>query len=467
VEVFHLKELIHAIKADFVTGDINVLINGVSINSKTIKKGEVYFAIHGKRYNGHNFIDEAISRGARAVVYSNNIDLIKNKSIAKTFPLIRTDNTVCAIGKLAKVYREKFTKTKIICISGSNGKTTTKEILASILSIKGKIVYSKHSFNNKIGLPLSIFDLTTNVKYAVFEIGTSSCGEISTLSDIAKPDFGVITNIGLSHLEYFWSLNNVFNEKIELFKNVKKDGYIIINNDDNLLKTIPKLKASGYKIVTFALKAHADVYARNILFYQDRTIFKLFFKKESISITIPMNGIFNVSNALAAASCAIVLGFSLNDIKIGIENFKPPKMRMETVITHDGIILINDAYNANPSSVKKSIEAVAELYIDKKINIIIGDMLELGDKSKKYHYELGQFINNQKINSVNLLGEMSFNTKKSINKNVFFSKNKSDILKNLMQLNVDNNSVFLFKASRKLKLEDIFFKFYNFLEKRK
>jgi UDP-N-acetylmuramoyl-tripeptide--D-alanyl-D-alanine ligase len=183
---------------------------------------------------------------------------------------------------------------------------------------------------------------------------------------------------------------------------------------------------------------------------------------------MPAKGKFNVSNALAAASCAISFGFSLDEIKYGIENFKLPKMRMETITIGKGVVLINDTYNANPSSMRETIRAVSQHYIDKKINLILGDMLELGNKSIDYHFELGKFINAQKnVDSVYLIGEMSSYIKEALTKkNVFHAKKASIILKKLSQIPTDHASIFLFKASRDIKLEEIYTKFHNILKQR-
>lgn len=216
------------------------------------------------------------------------------------------------------------------------------------------------------------------------------------------------------------------------------------------------------------MDTNADIYAKNITLHQDQAVFDLFYKKIFAKVSMPAKGRFNIANALAAASCAIGFGFSLEEIKKGIEKFIPPKMRMETLITSGGVILINDAYNANPSSTKEAIQAVMQSYSGKEINLVLGDMLELGNKSLDYHFELGKFINSQNVKSVNLYGKMSLNTKEALTaKNVFYSKDSHALLRNLEQLLVDNNSVFLFKASRGMKLEDTCTKFYNTLEKKR
>jgi UDP-N-acetylmuramoyl-tripeptide--D-alanyl-D-alanine ligase len=464
MEKVYLKDLLDSINCEHIYGKLNSIIKGVSINSKTIKNGEVYFAICGNKYDGHDFINESINNGASVIVYSKN-NIYFDNEIIKKITFVKTNNTIDAIGSFAKKYRMKFNNVKIIAITGSNGKTTTKEILSSILNINGKTVFSKGNFNNKIGVPLSIFDLTFDTKYAVFEIGTSLNGEISELSNIVKPNIAVITNIGFSHLKSFISLKCVFKEKKQIFNYVKKNGFIIINNNDKFLKNICVYK--DCKKITFSFNETSDVYAKNVTLYRNKTIFDLFFKKEFIRISIKAIGKFNIENVLAAASCAFVLNFSLSETKKGIENFVLSKMRMETFIASNGIILINDSYNANPSSVKKSIESVIEIYNNKKINLVLGDMLDLGVKSLKHHYNIGKFINKQNINYVTLFGYMVINIKNIIKKKVFYSNNEFDILQNLKSVSLDIDCVFLFKASRNVHLENIFYKFYDFLQKKK
>jgi UDP-N-acetylmuramoyl-tripeptide--D-alanyl-D-alanine ligase len=465
METFQLKDLVQVVDGEFV-GSYNLLIKDISIDSRTVCKNDVYFAIKGRRYDGHDFIKEAVNKGASAIVYScNNFKPFTHFS---KFPaMIKTNDTLAALGKFAKYYRRRFKKLNILGITGSNGKTTTKEILVSILNQKGKTLSNKGNFNNRIGLPLSIFNLTSEYQYAIFEVGTSLYGEIAVLSDILMPDVGVITNIGFSHLETFSSLEGIFKEKRDLFKNVKENGHIIVNNDDKFLKTITKIDIGSRKIITFALDCQADVTAKNIKLLADHTVFDICFSGECLEVSIPVRAKFNVYNALAAAACAISLGVSINDIKAGIELFIPPKMRMETIFAKNGIVLINDAYNANPSSMKNSIDAVLWSYPDKGINLVLGDMLELGNKADKYHFELGMFIADKKINSVNLFGDTIFNTKIGLGdkKNVFYSKNSEEILDNLKNSNIDKNSVFLFKGSRGMKLEEVFEKFYDFLER--
>ncbi len=462
MESFYLKDLVKAVKGKFLLGDPNIPVKSVSIDSRTVKKGQFYFALKGKNFDGHDFIKECIEREAGGIVYSrDDIDL------AKPFPnfpaVVKVKDTLPALGDLAKAYRKRCGKIKVIGITGSNGKTTTKEMLASILGKKGKTVSNKGNFNNRIGLPLSVLNLQTDTEYAVFEMGTSLNGEIKILADITAPDAAVITNIGCSHLETFGSPAGVFKEKRALFDSVSADGFVAINADDEILKGISRKTYS--KAVTFGLYGGADVYARNITLWTDKPAFELYVYGKTAEITMPVKGKFNIANALAAAAVACGLGFTPEEIKTGIESFIPPAMRMETFKTGSGVVLINDAYNANPSSMAEAVQGVCEAYPDGEINLVLGDMLELGGNAAAYHRETGGIINEMpRIHKIFLLGELSENIKKAINKKEVYSASGRDELLALINKYANDNpkTVYLFKGSRAMKLEEV----YNALRKK-
>ncbi|MCL2484707.1 MAG: UDP-N-acetylmuramoyl-tripeptide--D-alanyl-D-alanine ligase [Endomicrobia bacterium] len=465
MEAVYLKDLIKIVKGKFLIGDPNLLVKNITIDSRTVRKGQVFFAIKGRNYDGHDFIKEAIERGADAIIYSR-----EEVDFAKPFPnfssIIKVEDTLVALGEFAKAYRERFKDLKVIGITGSNGKTTTKEMLASILRTKNKTVSNKGNFNNRIGLPLSLFELDSETKYGVFEAGTSLFGEIKILADILQPDVAIVTNIGFSHLETFGSPQGVFREKRDLFDSVSEDGFVVINNDDEILKKIPHKMYPN--VMTFALYGGADVYANNVTLWSDKPRFTLNYGTASVEIMLPVKGKFNILNALAASSAALGLGYNMDDVKAGIESFTPPAMRMETFATQSGITLINDAYNANPSSVREAIQGVCDAYIDSDINLVLGDMLELGPNSDEYHFELGNFINSQRIKSVYLMGDMTAYTKEAISKTpVYHAKDANALFKILEQTNAGKKSVFLFKASRSMNLDEVCKNFFVQLEKRK
>lgn len=423
-------------------------IKGISIDSRKIEKAQVFFAIKGDNFDGHDFINEAISKGAGAVVFSKDIDIDPNSNVL----LIKVGDTLKALGALSKKHREN-SKAKIVAVTGSNGKTTVKEMLFSILSIKGKTARNVGNFNNRIGLPLSVLQLDKDDKYGVFELGTSLFGEIEKLADILSPDAALITNIGYSHLETFVSPKAVFDEKKVLFDHIREGGKAAINIDDYYLK---QLVLKYPNAVTFSLNnPSAGVYAKDIEIGRN-AVFELCAGGESIKIKLPAKGEMNVLNAVSASAAAMAFGFNLDELKEGLEKFTPPQMRMQEAKSKQGALLINDAYNANPSSMRQSIKTVCSVFKDKKIVLVLGDMLELGEKSELYHEELGKFINAQNIDSIYLTGEKMAAAKEVIKHNVFWAQDHKELTESLMKAELNGKCVVLFKASRSIKLEEIY-----------
>ena len=335
------------------------LVTGVSIDSRTIKKGDIFFAITGENYDANDFVDSAISKGAVAVVSEKTNSKCKKLGITN----IIVKDTVKALQDFSKYYKGKF-QTKVIGITGSNGKTTTKDILASIISQKHTVLSTQGNLNNHLGLPLTLLNLNRKHKYCVLEMGANHKGEIARLCEIAEPSYGIITNIGLSHIGNFGSMENIVKAKMELFNFLNKNNYAFINNDDK--RIVLAAKRLKCKKVTFGIKNKADVMASNIILKEDKTIFNIFIKGISESVKMPVCGTFNVYNALAAASCAISLNINENNIISGIENFKPQKKRMEVVHIGNGIVLVNDSYNANPISMKNAIDNFSKIFYNKR-----------------------------------------------------------------------------------------------------
>ncbi|MDR0822350.1 MAG: UDP-N-acetylmuramoyl-tripeptide--D-alanyl-D-alanine ligase [Endomicrobium sp.] len=455
MEGFYIKDLVKSTGGRLISGNPNLPITNISIDSRTIKKGDFFFAIKGENFDGHSFIPQIIELGAAGIVVSNPVN------ISKDIAVIEVADTISALGEAAKAYRDSFKSLKVAAITGSNAKTTTKEILFSILNRKAKTLANKGNFNNRIGLPLSIFELNSSYKYAVLEIGSSIFGEIDILANILSPNAATITNIGYSHLETFETPEGVFKEKKNIFKYLAKDGFIALNIDDEYLKTIAQRRHCGLdpqsptiKLIDFSMRNKASVYADNIIISKDGIAFILYIGADSIQINSTQKGETFIKNALCAGAIASGFGFSIYDIKAGIENFTPPKMRMEITTLKNGAIIINDAYNANPSSMREAIKTICDTYTGKDIILILGDMLELGADSPKYHKELGEFISKQKIKAAYLAGKDMSNAAESLKgQNAFYAPTAQDLSEDLKNLSITSNTVILVKGSRGIKME--------------
>jgi len=419
---------------------------GVSIDTRTINKGDVFFALKGENYDANDFTDVALSKGAVAVV-SEKSNIKYNKL---GIPIITVENTLKALQDFARYYKNKH-DTKIIGITGSNGKTTTKDILDSIISQKYSVLSTKGNLNNHIGLPLTLFNLEKSHKYCVLEMGANHQGEITDLCKIAEPSYGVITNIGLSHIGNFSSIQNILNTKMELFRYLKKNNYAIINNDDE--KIVSASKKINCKKVTFGIKNNADVMASCITAEQNATFFNISVNGKIRKLKLPVCGTFNVYNALAAAACSSVLNISDKDIVAGIENFKPQKRRMEIVKLKNGIILINDSYNANPTSMKNAIDNFSKIFYNNRKILVLGDMCELGNYSISEHRKLGAYIfENKSADIIYAIGNLSKNII-AISGGHWF-KDKIKISEYLIK-NLKKGDAVFFKASRKIGLDEV------------
>ncbi len=448
-----LKDLIKATQGKFIFGDPNLPIVSVSTDSRKISKGDIFFALKGKKYDGHQFVKEAIEKGASGVVVTS----INDNDIKGFFPyipaIVLVNDTLKAFGDFAGYYRKLFSP-KMICVTGSNGKTTTKEMIFSILKSAGKTLANFGSYNNFIGVPMTLLDLGSEHEYCVLELGISLKGEIERLVEIAKPEVGVITNIGSTHLEFLDNKQQVFEEKIKLINALPEDGIAVLNRDDQMLSNfINKVKCKKF---TFGLNSLSDVYAKKIVIKDKGINFDIHFRdKEKINVNLSTIGRFNIENALAASAVCYSIGIDPETIKKSLDNFISPLMRMEKVENPFGAVIINDAYNANPDSMRQSISSFLSVYKDKKKILVLGDMLELGEYSQEEHILLGEFLKELPVDEIYFFGnEISIIKDKVDIENSYFFDNPIDIIARLKS-KLNKDYAVLFKASRAIGLEKI------------
>lgn len=380
---YTLKRLLNVLDAEpenfedsFLAGNVN----GISTDSRNVRKGDVFFAIHGDRYDGAAFVDNAFDAGAILSVV--NSDSVKGKTF--TSPVVPVEDPVHALGDVAADYRSDFTG-KVIAVTGSNGKTTVREMILAVLRT-GYIVHgSKKNFNNQIGLPLSIFGLEKRHDCAVFELGMSAPGEIAYLSKITRPDIGVILNVGHGHIEFFSGLEEIALAKMELLDSIGSEGIVIINGDDELLK--PCEGRSAAKVVRFGINTPCDYRAENIVMQPDVCAR---FEVEGQSIKLKVPGFHNIYNALAAYTVGRMLNVDQGKAAKALGEFEAPNMRMQC-FEKQGICFINDSYNANPLSMKAAADVLKNIKGERKI-AVLGDMLELGNISEESHFTIGKLF---------------------------------------------------------------------------
>ena len=440
------NEMLNAIDGEVIIKSEDVSFNKLCIDTRKIEKNNVFLAIKGANFNGNDFALKALEAGASIVIIDEvkfNLNEIENKGT-----IVKVKNTREALLNLAKFYRKKL-GLKVVGVTGSTGKTSTKDLIAALLSHKYKVFKTKGNFNNDIGLPLMILELTSKDDVAVLEMGMSSLGEIELLADVARPDIAVITNIGLSHIENLKTQENILKAKMEISTFFNKENTLIITAEDKLLKNV---YSNRFKVEKIGYNHEYDVYASNIILKEEETEFLAHAFGEEAVFNLPMAGKHNVLNTMLAIEVANCLNVSFEEMIKGLENLEATSMRLQ-VIKKEGFIIINDCYNASPDSMKSSLD-VLSAYKDHRKVAILGDMYELGEESEKAHFEVGEYAKD-KLDILIVIGRYIKNFKDGFNNdNIIMYKTKEECIKELKNI-VKLNDVVLIKASRGVKLEDV------------
>lgn len=444
--------------AEWVGGRLcgeNKEINNVSIDSRTVDASTLFIAIKGDRFDAHDFVKDVEKSGAAAVMCHREVDC--------GLPVIYVDDTKKAFVEFAKNYRKSFGGLKVIGLTGSVGKTTTKEMTYEVVSRKYRSIKTEGNLNNDIGLPKTLLRLENDTQAAVIEMGMSAFGEISLLTKACLPDIGIITNIGVSHIEHLGSRDGILKAKLEILDGMKKGSPLILNGDNDKLLTV---KNDDYKLIFFGIEnENADVRAFDIKENGSNTEFFVKAYSKIQKVTIPTVGIHNVYDALAAYTVGFLLELPTEEIAKALENYTPSGMR-QRLKEVNGVKIIEDCYNASPDSQRAALNVLSDMNAGRKI-AVLGDMLELGDYSETAHREVGKYAAEKKIDVLYAFGEQSKyiaqEAKKGVEKVLWFD-DKAQLAKTLVQ-DVKSGDCVLFKASRGMKLEEIIEKLYEGLEK--
>ena len=403
-----VADCLKAIGGELVSGTGDKVFRGVSIDTRTLKEDELFVCIRGDRFDGHNFIEEARNKKAAAIVLSEKSNALSKNREAP--PVVRVGDTLKALQELSSFHRKQI-PVRVVGITGTNGKSTTKEMIASITETKLKTVKTKGNLNNHIGLPLSLFHLSSDDKVAVLEMGMSAAGEIKRLAEIAQPEIGVLTNISEGHLVHLKTLKNVQAAKGELYDALSEQGTAIVNADDPLVLELAKSVRA--KVVTYGIHSEADVKAGDIRpMNREGFDFNVRLFDQTIPIRLPFLGACNIYNALAAMATGYSLGIGPDDMKTGLSNASLLSNRYETT-EYQGATIINDAYNANPRSMHEALKTLANYKCEGRKFFILGDMLELGEMAESAHAKLGENITEHSIDYLVAVGELSAHAAKS------------------------------------------------------
>ena len=451
------SEVIEATKGDLLCGDIKHAFEGVSIDSRTISANELFIAIKGNVHDGHSFVSDVLSGGVRGFIISKNqtCNLVSTDWQDKGIVCVVVNDTTKALGDLASFNRRR-TDVSVVAITGSNGKTTTKEMTASVVSMRYKTLSTKGNFNNEIGLPLTLLDLKSSHQWAVLELGMNRSGEIDRLGEICVPDIGVITNIGFAHLEGLGSIEGVMNAKGELLERIKPEGTAVLNADDS--RVLYLSTKTSREVFYFGLSEDARIRALDVNETATGISFTLALPEERIPIELRVFGRFMVSNALAAASVGYIIGLSSEVIKAGLEYFQPVKGRINIVDVR-GVHIIDDTYNANPNSMEAAIRTLSSLKGSSRGILVAGDMLELGEHAEAMHRKIGSLSARSNIAKLYVTGEFAEAVADGVGKedknsmNIFIGS-REEILEDLKKSLLPEDWV-LVKGSREMGMEKI------------
>ena len=452
-----LSRILDIIKPTRVKGNLRGPVSGISIDTrKPMGEDHVFWAIRGEHFNGNDFAEEALAKGVKAAVVSSH-DLFE-KPLAQGQTLIEVPDTIEALQELAFTHRRSFA-CPVVGITGSNGKTLVKEMLASILCLEKKTYRSPLSYNTQVGAALSLLGLRREHEVALIEAGISLPGEMDRLERMIRPDHGILTVISKAHIGGLESLENTLEEKRRLFANLGEDSYLVLNADDPLsMSLVPSLAC---RVVTFGLSPHANVRAENVeLLPSQGHSFRIHLFDRTVDVTLPYPGRFNVYNALAAAACAHLLAVDNRSIGRGLADFRPSPMRLEIHTTVTGVTLINDTYNSDPASMKGALDVLSKVGKGRRKVAILSDMLDLGLHSREEHLAVGKDVVRADVDHLITVGENAALIGQAAtaagldSKRVVNTAGYNEASAELEKI-VNRDDVVLFKGSRWFRLERI------------
>ncbi len=452
-------EVLAATGGTLLKGATGCRIQRVCTDSRKVRKGDLFVALKGARFDGHQFLDEVFTRGAKGVVleaFPRHAKVGKPASARADPFVVKVKDSLRAYQDLATFHRTRF-DIPVVAVTGSNGKTTTKEMVAKTLSQRWRLRKTAGNLNNRIGLPQTVLGLTAVHQAAVLELGVDATGQTTRLAEIARPTVGLITNVGNDHLEFFGSVDGSARAKAELLAHLPRDGAVILNADDPYYDFFRR--RARCSVVSFGLQEDADVRGSHIQRRGTRTEFRLrvIGRQRSHRLSLHVHGTHNVLNALAAIAVGHVLGLSVANVATGLSRFRPVAMRSQ-VSSWQGLRVIEDYYNANPDSMKAAVTLLQELGAGRRTIAVLGDMLELGTETRALHREVGAFVAGNRVSLLVACGEFGRELARGASAEgmpgarIFEARRVADAAAVLKKL-VEPGDVVLFKASRAMQFE--------------
>ncbi|KGM97377.1 UDP-N-acetylmuramoyl-tripeptide--D-alanyl-D-alanine ligase [Clostridium novyi A str. 4552] len=448
MELLKFEEIVKAVGGKVHINSCNHKYTNISTDTRKITKDSIFIALKGDNFNANDYIVDASNKGANLCI----VDQIKfnDNDLNESTSIILVENTRKALLDLAELYRSKL-NIKIIGITGSTGKTSTKDLTAAALSSKYKVFKTQGNFNNEVGLPLMIFSLDNSYDVAVLEMGMSNFEEIHRLAKVAKPDIALITNIGISHIENLKTRENILKAKMEITDFLNKDSILIVNKENDLLKTV---KSNDYKVMSIGFEKDVDYTAEDIFTDENHIEFTVCHKDEKERFNVPVPGKHNILNSMLAIVAGRSLDIEYDKLKQGIKNLSVTSMRLD-IVKKDGFTIVDDSYNASPDSMKAAIDVINTIKGNRKI-AILGTMKELGDDSYKFHKEVAEYAKKNNIDFLITVGEFNEAYKEGYNNNLNFKEfNTIEKAADFITSNLKEEDIILVKASRSMKFEYI------------
>lgn len=441
-----LKEIIDITQGSTAATNTNVIINNISTDTRSLESGDVFLALKGDNFNGEDYIAVALKKGATAVITENQRDFPKDK-------IILVENTRHAMLAISGLYRRKF-NTVVIGITGSVGKTSTKEMIAAILEDQGKTLKTKANLNNEVGLSQMLFLLDSSYKYAVLELGVDGKDQMKPMAKALDATSAVVTNIGISHLKHFGSIDNIEKEKLTIKEGLIPEGTLILNGDDNRLN---KVKYSGKTLLYGIENKESQLLASNIKTMSTNTTYTLMYNNNAYLVELPTVGRHNVLNSLCALAVAVVLRIDINQAIASLKKYKSYGMRQK-LVNHNGYTIVEDCYNANPQSMRAAMETLGEMEVSGRRIAVLADMLETGENEQHLHTQLGKTVAENQVDMLLTTGNLSVFThqggkENGVKESLHFSDKAQ--LSNYLIENLKEGDVVWVKGSRGMHLEEV------------
>lgn len=453
MEKMTIKELVKASRGEQILGGLDATIEGIVIDSRKANKNNAFVAIIGENLDGHNFIQSAYDNGCRTFIISDKTTVLPVRR--EVINVILVEDTQLAMGYIGSYYKEKF-EIPYIGVTGSVGKTTTRDMVYAALTGKFNAHKNVGNLNNHLGVPLTLFELNKSHECAVLEMGMSHFGEIEYLADMVHPEIAVISNVGLSHVENLGSQEGVLKAKLEIVKNFGPNHLLIINGDDEMLSSL-KGKELPYKLKTFGFSPDNDLYCKEYILSRDKISFVCEIDGVDEHFEVPTIGEHNILNAMSAILVSLELGLTLDEIRAGLNNYVATGMRLDITET-DKYIVINDCYNASPTSMKSSLKVLKTFEGNRKV-AILGDIFEMGDMAEVGHREVGRAAVETADVLITIGKDAAYISEEAYfngfdAKSIYHFEDKKVLISALEGI-LKKDDTILVKASRGMKLEDI------------